>query len=322
MKVAAPGGVGEGLPKPLGMCVPIALPPGPRTSQAQSIRRAPELPAPPPAAVATNVTGQSHWKSVSGSALRGSTRRRSGAPPSARPPLPRTRICQPAAGYRLTDGPARPVQIRPVEVDLTRREALTQFPIPDPYFAPPQLALRGTLGGSAEPARRSQKLEEDFSNGLARWAGGIDDWKLDAAGVRTGALALFTPSLEWSGYELEFLAKFENRSLTWVVRATGLDDYQVLRLVAPGEFSRYAVVGGVAQPTITTPLETTLQRRSAYAVQTVVCGDDYAVTVDGQPVAAWTDPSLPVGGIGFVAAPDDRARLYWVRLTPKEVMNQ
>jgi hypothetical protein len=40
--------------------------------------------------------------------------------------------------------------------------------------------------------------------------------------------------------------------------------------------------------------------------------------VDGHNIDAWTDNRLPMGGIGFSGTADDRARLYWVRLTSTE----
>jgi len=40
------------------------------------------------------------------------------------------------------------------------------------------------------------------------------------------------------------------------------------------------------------------------------------VSLEGHPVDTWTDDRLPVGGIGFIGAPDDRARLYWVKISP------
>jgi len=39
------------------------------------------------------------------------------------------------------------------------------------------------------------------------------------------------------------------------------------------------------------------------------------VSVDGRPVASWTDGRLSSGGVGFRGAADDRARLYWVRVS-------
>ena len=50
-------------------------------------------------------------------------------------------------------------------------------------------------------------------------------------------------------------------------------------------------------------------------VRTEVCGNTFAVSISGKIIDTWTDDRLPIGGIGFIGAPDDRARLYWVRLS-------
>ena len=53
-------------------------------------------------------------------------------------------------------------------------------------------------------------------------------------------------------------------------------------------------------------------------VRTHVAGDDFTVSVDGNTIGTWNDDRFPMGGIGFSGATDDRARLYWVRLTSTE----
>jgi hypothetical protein len=54
-------------------------------------------------------------------------------------------------------------------------------------------------------------------------------------------------------------------------------------------------------------------------VSTRVAGDSFTVSVDGKSFDAWDDDRFPMGGIGFMGAPDDRARLYWVRLSSTEL---
>ena len=167
------------------------------------------------------------------------------------------------------------------------------------------------------------RIEEHFGSGWDNWVGGMKDWKVDVAGVRTGPLALFVPTLELIDYELEFLARIDTRSLNWVVRAAGLDEYLRCTLTAvPGgelEFSRCAVVAGVAQAPVTAPLRLPGKPRSAMTVGTSVSGDSFTVSVDGHSIDSWDDRRFPMGGIGFTAAPDDPARLYWVKLSSTEL---
>ena len=59
--------------------------------------------------------------------------------------------------------------------------------------------------------------------------------------------------------------------------------------------------------------------RSAMTVSTHASGDSFTVSVDGKSIDTWDDDRFPMGGIGFIGAPDDRARLYWVRLSSTEL---
>jgi hypothetical protein len=53
-------------------------------------------------------------------------------------------------------------------------------------------------------------------------------------------------------------------------------------------------------------------------VSTRVEGDSFTVSVDGKTIESWDDDRFPMGGVGFQGAPEDRARLYWVRLSSTE----
>jgi hypothetical protein len=170
----------------------------------------------------------------------------------------------------------------------------------------------------------SIKLEEHFGSGWDNWEGGMQDWLVDVAGVRTGSLALLVPSLEMVDYELEFLARIDTRSLTWVVRATDLEEYMRCTVTAiPGgelEFSRTVVRGGTAEETVVAPARIPGKPRAAMTVRTRVIGNSFEVSVDGREMDQWQEERLYCGGIGFMGAPDDRARLYWVRLSSTETI--
>jgi hypothetical protein len=179
---------------------------------------------------------------------------------------------------------------------------------------------RGSAAEAAKsPVPADLRLEENFASGCGNWVGEVADWRLDAAGARTGSLALYAPSLELIDYEMEFLVRVENRSVAWVFRAADTNDYYraSLRITPEGgyEFSRSAVIAGVEEPAVSSPVTLPANARTALAVRTSVRNKDFAVFVEGQAVDRWTDDRLPIGGVGFGGAPDDRARLYWVRLT-------
>jgi hypothetical protein len=169
------------------------------------------------------------------------------------------------------------------------------------------------------PVPADVRLEEHFASGCGNWVGNVADWRLDAAGARTGSLALFSPSLELVDYDMEFLVRVEKSSVTWVFRASDTNDYYraVLRVNPEGGylFERSSVAAGVPGPAVTKPVQVTSNARTALAVRTSVKGKDFAVFLEGQAVDSWSDDRLPMGGVGFGSAPDDRARLYWMRLT-------
>jgi len=188
----------------------------------------------------------------------------------------------------------------------------------------PQDAHMGYPPAMATAAERAPvavraKLEERFDSGWKNWVGGVEDWCVDAAGARTGSLALFTPSLDLRDYEMEFLARIENRSVVWVFRASNLSEYHMCSIkVSPSggyDFKRRTVIGGMRGPAVTTPLPTA-KAKTALTVRLRAAGNEFTVWVDDQSIDNWTENRLPIGGIGFMGGPDDRARIYWVRVSP------
>jgi hypothetical protein len=260
---------------------------------------------------------------------------------------PRSRgmvVVPPSAGFAKRNG-ARvfTIVLLPSSTRPVRQVAFSAF-IPREPVGCPRVAVEGMVvaaiagspiapGAGAEiaapppavPAKPAEmvRIEEHFGSGWDDWVGGVKDWKVDVAGVRTGPLALYRPTLELIDYELEFLARIDTRSLNWVVRAAGLDEYLQCTLTAVGggelEFSRCAVVGGVAQAPVTAAQRLPGKPRAAMTVGTRVSGDTFTVTVDGNSIDSWDDDRFPMGGVGFIGVPDDRARLYWVRVSSTEL---
>jgi hypothetical protein len=266
---------------------------------------------------------------------------------SWRPSEPRSRgmaVVPPSAGFARSNGAHLfNIVLTPSSTSPVPQVAFTAF-IPQEPTGCPKVAFEGTVAAAiagspgalpagaeiaaappvspAEPVA-AVRIEEHFGSGWDNWMGGMKDWKVDVAGVRTGPLALFVPSRELIDYELDFLARIDTHSLNWVVRAAGLDEYLRCTLTAVDggelEFSRCAVVAGVAQPPVTAPHRLPGKPRSAMTVGTRVSGDTFTVSLDGKNIDTWDDARFPMGGIGFMGAPDDRARLYWVRLSSTEL---
>jgi hypothetical protein len=253
-------------------------------------------------------------------------------------------VAAPSAGFAKRNG-ARvfTIVLLPSSTRPVRQVALSAF-IPREPVGTPKVAVEGMVvaaiagspiaGGAGgeiavmpppAPAKPAEmvRIEEHFGEGWDDWVGGVKEWKVDVAGVRTGPLALYSPTLELIDYEWEFLARIDTRSLNWVVRAAGLDEYLKCTLTSVGggelEFSRCAVVGGVAQAPVTATQRLPGKPRTAMTVGTSVSGDTFTVSVDGNSIDSWDDDRFPMGGVGFIGAPDDRARLYWVRVSSTEL---
>jgi hypothetical protein len=213
----------------------------------------------------------------------------------------------------------------------TRRLTLVSFqPRETPFQCSPSILYGTLLSGmhfGAAPVRKVEPapatLEEHFDAGLHNWVGGTSDWKVDVAGVRAGSLALYSPSLDLSNYLLEFLTRIETHGVSWVFRAADFQNYyQATLAVAPGggyELRRSLVTEGSAEAATvrsapaSSPAPT---GKTAVTLRTRVAGNEFTVSLDGQVIDTWTDARLAAGGIGFVGAPEDRARLYWVKVTP------
>ncbi len=165
-------------------------------------------------------------------------------------------------------------------------------------------------------------LEEHFDSGWKNWSGGLDDWTLDAAGARTGSPAIFVPTLELRDYEVEFLTRIENRSVTMLFRAASLTQYYFACIaVAAGggyEFRHGSLIGGVRQEAQPVPLGAigNPNPKTACSIRLRAAGNDFAVWLDGKAIEQWEDNRLPGGAIGFAGAPDDRARIYWIKVSP------
>ena len=168
------------------------------------------------------------------------------------------------------------------------------------------------------PPAEVVRYEEHFDSGWDNWVGGVADWKVDVAGVRTGELALYVPTLELSDYDLEFLARIDTHSVTWVVRAAGSDSHLLCSVAVEDgqlQFSHAVVQGGVAEATAVSATRVPGRPRATFTVRMRVSGPIFSITIDGKTIDSWVDDRLATGGIGFKGAPDDRARLYWVRVS-------
>ncbi|MEO8593807.1 MAG: hypothetical protein ABI759_10840 [Candidatus Solibacter sp.] len=314
----------------------------PRTLEMRVGRSARRLPGSP------NEAGRAQF------VIPGSVAQRRRNPPNGASPVKRStdvawRVAEPqskkmavlpeTAGFAKRNGAHLfPLVLSPTTKEMERQVAFTAF-IPQEPSGCPKVGFEGAVataivgasqavetadpGAGTKATAEMVRIEEHFGEGWDDWVGGTAEWKVDVAGVRTGPLALYKPSLELIDYEMEFLARIDTRSLNWVVRAAGLDEYVCCTLTALAggelEFSRTTVVGNLVQKEVRSSQRTPGKPRTAMTVGTRVTGDTFAVSVDGTDIDFWNDDRFPMGGIGFLGAPDDRARLYWVRLSSTEL---
>ncbi len=171
--------------------------------------------------------------------------------------------------------------------------------------------------------RAAISLADDFRAGLGDWQGEgdwADGWSYDASGfLRSGSLALYSPSQSLSDYRMEFLGQIERKSLAWVVRASDLKNYYVVKIsiLKPGPLPkavivRYPVVNGVAGEPVQRPLPLSIRGDTLYYVSMDLRGPSYSLAVQGQVVDSWSEERLKTGGIGFFSPKGEQARLRWV----------
>ena len=190
-------------------------------------------------------------------------------------------------------------------------------------------AVQATVAGRWEILHRNildraaVALTDDFRAGLADWEGEGEwarTWSYDQSGfVRTGPLALYSPSLELTNYRMEFLGQIEKRSIGWVVRAADARNYYAVKLVVADAgpvpevlIQRYPVIAGRSGPVIQKRLPLQVRMDTLYRVRMEVRDNDYWLSVQDGVVDSWSEPALRRGGIGFFSGKGELARVRWV----------
>jgi hypothetical protein len=178
--------------------------------------------------------------------------------------------------------------------------------------------------------RAAVELTDTFHAGMGSWNAAPNNWapgwsRHPDGYVRTGQLALYRPSAVYSNYRLEFFAQIESKSVGWVVRARDLQNYYAMKftVVEPGlrpiiAMVHYPVVGGKQGTRVEVPLSVMVHNDTPYHVAVEVKGNRVVTSIEGQEVDRWIDDTLTSGGVGFFSEPDERARLYWMRLAAND----
>jgi hypothetical protein len=80
----------------------------------------------------------------------------------------------------------------------------------------------------------------------------------------------------------------------------------------------YPVVGGKRGNAVQIPLNVMVHNNTPMQVSVDVQGNKLLTSVDGQLVDTWIDDTLVAGGVGFFSEANERARLYWMKVSRHE----
>ena len=191
----------------------------------------------------------------------------------------------------------------------------------DSVFSRKWQAFRKTIA-----QRAGVDLVDDFRSGLDAWTlgAGLDaKWSYDRMGfVRPGSLALFRPTIGLTDYDVDFIARIEQKGLGFVFRASGVKNYQAVKLVITHagplpdvRVIHYTVVNGRETGRSDKPLPIQLAADSFFEVHIEVRGNDFTLMVQDKMADFWSDSRLKTGGVGFFCGKGESARVRRVEVT-------
>ena len=180
-------------------------------------------------------------------------------------------------------------------------------------------------------SRAAVEMADDFQAGLDNWEGNGQlgpSWSYDRTGfIRPRALGIYTPSMPLSDYAFEFLAKMDQRAVSWVFRASDLHNYYAMKLVDKSggltpqmALVHYAVIEGREGPKKEVPLPMSVYKDTLFRIRMDIQGPHFSVQVQGTVVDYWKDPRLKAGGVGFFAGRGEESRVRWVQVTHQDDM--
>lgn len=153
---------------------------------------------------------------------------------------------------------------------------------------------------------------ERFDDGFTHWvhASALEPDRSGA--IRVQGLAMHDKTTTLRNYEVNFAARIQKRSIGWVVRAEGVENFYVFKLTDRGrspagrkfDLTRYPIVAGSAPARSdmeTVPLVLRVADNDFLDVAVRVTEDQILTTVNGYGVDAWKHPKRKTGGIGLLA---------------------
>lgn len=123
---------------------------------------------------------------------------------------------------------------------------------------------------------------------------------------RQRRVSLLRSSMNLSAYRLDFESSIQIKALGWVYRAQDSKNFYVSKIEfqKPGQnpvyaLVHYAVINGVQQPRVETPLHLSVPMGGLYKIRFEAVGNRFTTWVQDQQVEQWTDARLSSGGAGL-----------------------
>lgn len=134
---------------------------------------------------------------------------------------------------------------------------------------------------------------------------------------RQRRVSVLRSSMNLSAYRLDFEGSIKIKALGWVYRAQDSKNFYVSKIEfqKPGvnpvyALVHYAVIDGVEQPRVETPLPVSVPMGGLYQIRFEAVGNRFTTWVQGQRVEQWTDPRLSSGGAGLYSEGVEQASLH------------
>jgi hypothetical protein len=134
---------------------------------------------------------------------------------------------------------------------------------------------------------------------------------------RQRRVSVLRSSTNLSGYRLDFESSIRIKALGWVYRAQDSKNFYVSKIEfqKPGvnpvyALVHYAVINGVDQPRVETPLHVTVPMGEFYKIRFEAAGNRFTTWIQGQRVEQWTDSRLSSGGAGLYGEGAEQSILH------------
>ena len=135
-------------------------------------------------------------------------------------------------------------------------------------------------------------------------------------------LVLYTPSLSYTDYRMEFTWRVNSKGVAWVFRAKDRENYYAVRIKPQGSGSshmfsveRFTLHRAVEKSRAVKVVAGSKADPSLLHIKLDVAGSTFRLYLDEKAVSQWTDTRLPTGGLGFIEEGNQRAEVQSLRIS-------